>query len=477
MRKYIFKLYSSMMIVAMLFSSCESYLDVTPEGQSKRDDQLSTADGIQDALYGCYASMRSDYLYGRELSFQTMEVLAQYLASDGNTTVTQMQAYNYQHSYVKGIFENMWTAMYENIAYTNSILNCDLVKDATTFPFSIYKGEALALRAYMHFDLLRVFAKQITLYPDADGIPYSKEFSLNTPDFIPAAKVYENILSDLLEAEKLLANEKEYEDQTDFMKNRNIHMNIYAVKALLARVYLTMGDKAKAAQYALDVINNSGKRLSEKTEVNGDLAGILSNNETLFGIYYNDFYSVVYPKLQQQVTFSSLDPRTDIMTFYEDKVTGLDYRTTAYFTATSSVSAAAYRLSKLTDPYELANNVAARPSTKIPGINMLRLPEMYYIAAECLLDSDYDKAVALFDEALTHRGLEPLKNWPTPQNILTVSAITDERNRELIGEGQAFFNMKRLNMDIPAYDGATTIKASNDIYVVPIPDIEHEYRN
>ncbi len=475
--KHFCKIYTLLMAIALLLPSCESFLDITPAGQNKRDDQLADADGIEDALYGCYASMRNTSLYGRELSFQTMEVLAQYLWCQGNTTITPMQAYDYQHSNVKGIFENMWTAMYKNISYVNSVLDCDLVSNAKAYPYTIYRGEALAMRAYMHFDLLRVFTKQITLYPDADGIPYATKFSLDTPDFVSAAKCYENILKDLHEAEQLLANEKQYEDKTAFMKNRNIHLNLYAVKGLLARVYLTMGNKEKAAEYALDVIQHSGKRLSTKTEIAGDLAGILSNNETLFGIYYAEFYSVVSPKLQQQVSRSSLDPRNDIMTFYEEKVTGLDFRTTAYFTATSSVSSTGYRLSKLTDVYELANNVSARPSSKILGINMIRLPEMYYIAAEALLDTDYDKAVSLFNDALTHRGLEPLENWPEPQNHLTVGAITDERNRELIGEGQAFFNMKRLNLAISSVDGNSTFQPSNDIYVVPIPDIEFDYRN
>ena len=82
-----------------------------------------------------------------------------------------------------------------------------------------------------------------------------------------------------------------------------------------------------------------------------------------------------------------------------------------------------YRLSKLTDSYELENKEAERPVDKVLGINMIRLPEMYYIAAECLLEKDYDEALRLFDEVLEHRGLDPLENWGEGRNQLNMEAI------------------------------------------------------
>ncbi|MCD8317907.1 MAG: RagB/SusD family nutrient uptake outer membrane protein [Paraprevotella sp.] len=465
-----------MMVFPLLLMSCENYLDITPDGQRKRDQLLSTSEGIEDALYGVYATLRDASLYGTELSFSSIEIMAQYLECPGNDEVSALLQYRYSDTRVQSVFEGVWTKMYNNISNVNSVLTCDLVKNATEYPYSIYRGEALGLRALMHFDLLRLFTEQITQNPSASGIPYATEFSLHTPDFISAAEVYDRIIADLLEAETLLADEDQYKNTTSFMTDRQIHFNLYAVQATLDRVYLTKGDKENALKYALKVINNSGYSLSDKTEVNGDLAGILSTKETIFGVYYANFYSVVSPLLQKTTSFSSLDPRSDIMDFYDADVTGLDYRASAYFTATSDGSAAAYRLSKLTDVYELQNIASKLPSDKILGINMIRMPEMYYIAAECLLDKDYDEAVRLFNEVLTHRGLEELSNWPAPPNKLTQDAINAERYREFIGEGQTFFNMKRQNLSISSVDGKTVIKPSNKVYVVPIPDIEYDYR-
>ena len=47
----------------------------------------------------------------------------------------------------------------------------------------------------------------------------------------------------------------------------------------------------------------------------------------------------------------------------------------------------------------------------------------------------------------------------------------------MIGEGQTFFNMKRLNLSIPSYDNSVTYRPEDGIYVVPIPDSEYENRN
>lgn len=455
-------------------TSCDGYLDITPEGQVKRDEMLSTNEGVEDALYGVYAQLRSTSLYGQELYFQSLEVMANSLYCYGNDAIAALGKFNYTDTRVKNVFASVWTDMYANISNVNSIINSPLVENATSYPATIYRGEALALRAFMHFDLMRLFAEQITVNPNADGIPYKKEFSLAIPDFEKLSVDYDYVLADLNEAERLLADEDSHRDETAFMSDRQIHLNIHAVRALMARVYLTMGNKSKALEYAMKVIDGSGQQLKTKTEVQNDLAGVLSKKECLFGVYYSNFYSVVSTKLQQRISYSSLDIRPDFMETYEDGVSGLDYRTNAYFTSVDQGGQPVYRLSKFTDIYELDNNASARPKDLIQGINMIRLPEMYYIAAECLLDTDYEKAVALFDEVTTSRGLEP---FDTENATLTINDINKERFKEYIGEGQTWFNMKRQNLTISSYDNNTTYRPEDGIYVVPIPDAEKENRN
>ena len=459
---------------AMLFTttSCEGFLNITPDGQAKRDELLSTQQGIEDAMYGVYSQMRTQSLDGQELYFSKLEILSQTLWCNGSDGITAMGKYDWNHSSVKGIFESAWTAMYKNISNVNSVLNSKLVKEATIYPYTIYRGEALGLRAFMHFDLMRLFAEQYTVNPKADGIPYATEFSLNTPDFESLERNYEHILADLHEAELLLADEDNYENEGNYMLDRQIHFNLRAVQATLARVYLTMGDMENAAHYALAVINDGKYTLKGKTEVVNDLAGVLSKKETIFGIYYAGFYTNVNAKLQQMTSYYSLDLREDFMSLYEKDASGSDYRTMAYFSEAGTGSGTKYRLSKFTDIYEHNNNSANRPADLILGINMIRIPEMYYIAAEALLESDYNRALELYNTVRVHRGLEPLTGKP-----LTVELINDERYKEMIGEGQTYFNMKRQNLSILSHDGKTTYEPSAGIYAIPVPDIEKENRN
>lgn len=461
--------------ITIASTSCEGFLDITPDGQVKRDEMLATNEGVEDALYGVYAKLRNTTLYGQEMYFSSLEIMSQTLYCYGNTGVTALGQYDYNNTTVKNVFAMIWNDMYNNISNVNSVLNAPLVDGANAYPANIYKGEALALRAMMHFDLMRLFAEQITVNPNAKGIPYATEFSLKTPDFETLAENYNHVLADLQEAERLLADEGEYENTTSFMADRQIHLNLHAVRALMARVFLTKGDKEKALEYAEKVIAQSGRQLKTKTEVINDVAGVLSKKECLFGVYFSGFYTQVSAKLQQTISYSSLDLRGDFMEMYEKGVSGLDFRTTAYFTSVDLGGTAKYRLSKFTDIYDLQNNASARPADLIQGINMIRLPEMYYIAAECLLDKDYPKALDYFNEVVTNRGLDALSG--EGEETLTQEVINTERYKEMIGEGQTFFNMKRQNLSIPSYDNSVTYRPEDGIYVVPIPDSEYENRN
>lgn len=462
------------LFTTLLFAtSCDDFLDITPDGQVKRDPLLSTPEGIEDAMYGVYSQLRSQSLYGQELYFSTLEILSQTMWCYGNSSVTAMSEYKWDHSSVQGIMEAVWTAMYKNISNVNSVLDAPLVAGATEYPYTIYRGEALGLRAFMHFDLVRLFAEQYTVNPEAAGIPYATEFSLNTPDFESLAKNYEHIIADLTEAETLLADEALYENESNFMLDRQIHFNLYAVQATLARVYLTMGNNDMAAEYALKVIGAGKLALKEKTEVVNDLAGVLSAKEAVFGLYDPGFYTNVNGKLQQVTSYYSLDLRSDFMELYEKDASGLDFRTMAYFSESGIGDNVKYRLCKFTDIYEMNNMASSRPAHLIQGVNLIRLPEMYYIAAEALLSSDYDKALLLYNEVRVHRGLDPLETGKT----LTVELLNDERYKEMIGEGQTYFNFKRQNLTIESHDGTRIYKPVDGIYSIPVPDIEIENRN
>ena len=95
--------------MGLTFTSCSDFLDITPEGQVNRDQQLSTEEGIEDALYGAYSQLRSLSLYGQELSFSSLEIMAQTLWCYGELssakTINALGRYEYTYSAVEDIFD------------------------------------------------------------------------------------------------------------------------------------------------------------------------------------------------------------------------------------------------------------------------------------------------------------------------------------------------------------------------------------
>ena len=472
------------LLIAVSAASCDKYLDVKPEGELTGDELLKNAAGFEDALYGVYATLQKTTLYGENLSHNTIELLAQYFDCFGNDYVINTVKYNYKFSAVEAQLLNIWKDMYTNIANANNILkNLEHFSPETLRYYSLYKGEALGIRAFMHFDLLRLYTENIQLNPAASGIPYSTDFALAAPQLIPAEEVYQKIIADLTQAEELLKDDEQYLlypkviNDENFLKDREIHFNLYAVQATLARVYFTKGDMPKALLYAEKVINSGKFHLMDKTEISaGLMKGVLFPKETIFGLYSNTYFTTVRNRFYYEISFFSYNCKDDTKTVFtgQEANEGHDFRWECYFKL-PAVTQGEIRFTKLVDPYQLTPELEfQRPKGLIKGINMIRLPEMYYIAAEVLLDTDPEKGRAYLDVVLESRGLTALKNR-TPAQPLTLDIITNERYKELIGEGQTFFNRKRLNMNFTDVNGQP-VQASKAIYVLPIPLEEFDYR-
>lgn len=469
--------------VASIFAtSCDSFLDVKPEGEIPSDQIFETSAGYESALFGVYGSMNSTILYGSILTHGLIDVLAQYYISPSNTYLENAQKYDYLYMDIERDLSSVWGEMYKNIANVNNVLiNLEKKAPSSMEFYNIYKGEALGLRAFMHFDLLRLYTADIQRNPSADGIPYSVKFELSPSSFSSLAKLYDLIIADLLEAEELLAQDAQYftypkvNPPQPFLRDRETHFNLYAVQATLARVYLAKGDKINAAAYAKKVVDSQKFELMDKGEVGNALpAGVLYKKETIFGLYNPNYYTTVHDRFYTQTSYSSYIPRPDIEHFYRFEESGVDHRWSSFFLQPTTPQQN-LRFVKLVDPYTLENRVYQRPEGSLDGINLIRMPEMYYILAESLLESDPATATAYFDQVLLSRGLDALGDRDVPLP-LTLDRISAERYKELIGEGQTFFNMKRLNAAITNTQGVS-IPASNQIYVWPIPNDEKEFNN
>jgi len=108
---------------------------------------------------------------------------------------------------------------------------------------------------------------------------------------------------------------------------------------------------------------------------------------------------------------------------------------------------------------------------------VIRVSEMYYIAAECAnKKNDINSGAALLNKVRAARGLNALNAAGIATTDSLSTEIMREYQKEFIQEGQTFFYYKRLNKDLKLVTGTpATIPA--DVYVFPIPDKEKEYNH
>lgn len=114
--------------------------------------------GFKKTLNGVYIELNSSDLYGKNLSCEFIEILAQrYAIGDENKSNKELMEFSYNGSAGRGKTTSIWGTAYKLIANTNLILkNIELHSDVLAGEYyNLIKGEALALRALLHFDLFR----------------------------------------------------------------------------------------------------------------------------------------------------------------------------------------------------------------------------------------------------------------------------------------------------------------------------------
>ena len=249
-----------------------------------------------------------------------------------------------------------------------------------------------------------------------------------------------------------------------FTDARITHMNLYAVEALLARVYWTRGDLSNAAIYAQKVIDSkkfSFRPLSTFVQSDG---GTLDLNETIFGFYSESSQSTNSKRYGITGTSATFSLASDWKVLYEDNAGDVaDYRINSWFDNTEN------RLKKTVNS-SVANG-AGYSGKSIVGVNILRLPEMYYIMAEFYMTSNPRLASEFFNAVTKTRGIEPVQ-----EGKLTYDILFNERRKEFYGEGFTWFEMKKLGKDIKTAAGQTLSGSVPGNYTIPIPEEEDESR-
>ena len=441
MKKYSYIL----LALPLLLGSCEAYLDVNPKSEVTDKELFSTAEGCEDAIYGIYTEMGTNKnLFAYALTFAYPELMT------GNFTISQSDNLAY-------VVQRLWEHEFRHIR--------------------LYKGELLALRAYLHFEMARIFAVPFAsgdAAAKAKAIPYVTTYGIEVTPYSSLDKVFELIVADLTEAEKYLAADEELVTATrnnasdGFTSCRITHLNLYAVQALLARAYWTMGKLDLAEDYAEKVIDSGKFPLMTTAEAwNAVETGTLNMQETVFGLYSTQYtYNFYRNHIYQGGTLALSSQYSEI---YSTDLAGTDKRYSTWFDTGNS-----WCIKHYNKMYAQGESNPTYSGKSIPGPSLIRIPEMYYIVAEANLTKDPDKATEYLDYVVKSRDLTPFAERETGK--ITENNIINERRKEFFADGEDFFNMKRLQLDI-AIPGGNFAGTDDATYTMPIPQsVEDNYR-
>ncbi len=468
MKKYIYTL-----AMALLTMSCNDWLDVMPKTNTDEAELFRNEQGFKEALTGAYIKMTSTSLYGRDLTYGFMDVLAQRYnnaQTESNKTSDPLW-YSFPSTLTEGYTNTFWKEHYNLIANLNNLLtnietNGSAIK--TNGYYNIIKGEALGLRAFLYLDLLRMYGPLPKTNLSGLSIPYRTQFDREVAKLRPASEVIDLIIEDLKSAETLLANDAmniSFPDSytpTGFLSNRHNRMNKCAVKATLARAYLWKGDKVNAAIKAREVI--------EAKKANGNRQFALSTDNTLdkLGatelIFALNMDSETFPetvseefslnKWRYYIILSDDSRLDDIFDVAVDGKNDMRIKEGIGFVITTN---GAYTLK-----YTQENLPSPVLKNTMP---LIRLPEMYYILAEC--SEDLTESAYWLSIVRSARGIEGISFANEAEKL---SAIEKEYRKEFYAEGQLWYFYKRQEYTTFQFCPISTLTEAN--YRFPIPDDE-----
>lgn len=437
-------------VLLLSLGSCEkSFLELAPPTSLTPEYALATEADLQVALRGAYAGLKNTAIYGRSLP-----VLGDIMADNTYQSVTNTNRYTgfnlYNYTVTDGDVSGLWSASYTVILRANNIINSKVADNANVLQ---YKGEAYAIRALAYFNLVRYFATPYTKDPSALGVPIVTVYN---PDAKPGrntvAEVYSQINKDLNQA---YATMTKFTNSSQFSK--------YAAKALQAKVYLAMGDMANAKTAALDVIANSGFTPVSAAAHAGYWAGVAPRTdkvETLFELSFdavanNSFDALAYIYLQTG-NYGDMLCSSELYAKFD----AADIRKSLYATGTRGGLASVF-VNKFT------SFSGDHTDTKV-----IRMSEMYLIAAEASYPSNTADALKYVNEVTSRRGAPAIAS----SGAALFEDIILERRKELAFEGERYPDMQRLqrnitrSTDYPA--SARSIDFTNFRRLFPIPQGE-----
>lgn len=457
-------------IIAGMTSCGNDWLDQSPSDGIDANGAVTTVDDLANVRNGIYAALKGgrdfvDY-YGRNMfiygDMRGEDVQYNWIDGSGRGTFYYYMTYYTADNFSGG--NTPWQSAFIVTERANRLIKTaesGSIGDAETV--AQYEAEAKALRAMALFDLTRIYGKPYTMdngaSPGAPIIttPVDNAYA-NKPKRSTVAECYAQIEKDLDDAVKSGAL------PTSNKADASVYITLWAAKALQVRVYMTKGEYGKALATARDIISNSPYKLwtTEEYAEAWDKTSKAHNSEMIFELSINDNKDWTD---REGIAYCMTDAHGEYLGYGDVMVTK------AFAEAMES------------DPADVRNKVLLKPGgdpdtyagkfetdgkdfvkhgvfiNKMPAHNgdvryanvpMLRLSEVYLSAAEAAFQtSDKQAAAELLNALITNRTTDATKT--VTASDITLERIYMERRKELVGEGQRYFDVLRRGETVTRY--------------------------
>ncbi len=444
----------------VLLSSCEGFLDVKPSNSASSETSITSVADAKVAISGLMRKMASSDYYGRNFIMYGDAKGGDFAIASQGRGLDALYVFN--HSATSNSYSGFWSQLYNNILQANNLIARIAEIEAAgkgSTALSEYKGQALAARALMYFDLVRLYGKPYNMDKTSLGVPLVLEplDASAQPTRATVEAVYTQIVKDLADAEPIVSKAV----GTVAIKG---YINYYAVKAIQAKVNLEMGKYPEALAAAEAVILAPGKYT---LYANDKWVGSWS---TQFGSE-SIFELAVYP--------SEADLLTSSLGYYllrTAKISGAMgwFMASDYYLARLNQDATDVRWGIM--DYDETSKTRFGSCLKYAGVDLkgdkgttsavnikvIRLSEMYLIAAEAAFSQPTPDKVKASTYLNAIRKRAPALA-PSTSTTVTLDMIIDEKSKEFFAEGLRYFDMIRLNRTI----------TFNDDFIKPAVIITH----
>ena len=461
--------FSFLLMLTIIATSCKKdFLEIDPKQNTDVGQTITDIAGMRAAINGIHSLLQSSNYYGR-----TLTLLPDLMADNEQISILNANRYQPQDQYVTtandGMTSGLWNSLYSVVANANLMIQKApdvTVANSDTAEKRRLIGQAYALRGMAYFDLVRFFAQPYNFTTDAShlGVPLVTTTSTDrsgivSPPRSTVKQVYDQITSDLTKA---ISNLSSYTSTS--AKGR---FNLYGAQALLSRVYLYKEDwqgviimtsaVIGANKYSLlpraTFVEDFKKQYNSESifEVANTATDNLSTNS--IGYFYNQGgYGDAIATDGIYNAYPSTDVRKNFMTRGKRSGSGGE------------------------NPANIVNKYS-NITTFEENIKVIRLAEMYLNRAEAYAKSGQEPlAIADVNRIISRSDTDPLSLVPgTTTGAALVTAILNERRKELAFEGQRLFDLTRNKISFTKISrGGISIAVNypENKAILPIPQSE-----